>query len=166
MHSKQVFIMVCTLGLVATGFSPSNAHAQQGCAAASAAAAGNEAALQRAITSAQDMANNQESMSSLMDRCLSGIAGVQTGSFPNLSSIFQQIEQRVCSVIVGRINQGVGSINSGISSGSSSLQDIYSEVPGANTAAPSTAAPSVPPQSSQPARASSSILPDFLRRLF
>jgi hypothetical protein len=86
-------------------------QAHAGCRAGDAAVHGSEAGFQRAQTNALTISQNQTRAQMLLQKCLAGIASMQTLSmFPSLTDVLDQVVQKVCNAATQQVNSAIGQI--------------------------------------------------------
>jgi TraL protein len=86
--------------------------ASAGCASGDAATRGSQIGFSRAQNNAQQIAMNQTTAQSLLQKCLEGLAQQNIMSmFPSLSSIFASMVQQVCYAATNKVNSVVGEIS-------------------------------------------------------
>lgn len=103
--TKASAALVLLVAIIAT--SPAYA----GCRAGDAAARGSQAGFARAQTNAVSLSQNQTQAQTLLQKCLQGIANMQTVSmFPSLSDVFDQMVQKVCNAATQQVNSAIGQV--------------------------------------------------------
>lgn len=90
----------------------STAPAFAGCRSGDAAVRGSQVGFERAQTAAQTLSQNQTQAQTLLQKCIAGIANMQSPSqFPSMSDMFNQVVQKVCSAATQQVNSALGQIN-------------------------------------------------------
>lgn len=99
--AKMALVLLVTLAAAC--------KADAGCRAGDAAARGSQMGFQRAQANALTISQSQTQAQALLQKCLSGIANMQTVSmFPSLSNVLDQMVQKVCNAATQQVNSVIG----------------------------------------------------------
>jgi hypothetical protein len=86
-------------------------QANAGCRAGDAAVHGSQIGFQRAQANALTISQNQTRAQMLLQKCLAGIASMQTITmFPSLTDVLDQVVQKVCNAATQQVNSAIGQI--------------------------------------------------------